>query len=83
MSATPSKINPSSEMLSKAVVGGAGLSVPPITPPCGMGVVVLFVPLASMQNKSPIEMQADMGLPWSWSGPNGDPYWFPQNRSAE
>lgn len=81
MSATPSKINPSSEMLSKAVVGGAGLSVPPITPPCGMGVVVLFVPLASMQNKSPIEMQADMGLPWS--GPNGDPYWFPQNRSAE
>lgn len=73
-------MNPKSEMLSKAVVGGAGLFLHhgATTPPDGMGALLLFVPLESMQNKSPIEMQADLGLPWS--GPAGEPYWFPPNQ---
>lgn len=64
----------------QAVVGGAGMGIPPGsgTPPDGMGVVLLYVPLAVMDGKSPIEMQAEMSLPWS--GPNGEPFWFPQNR---
>jgi len=81
---TPSrKINPDSAILSQAVVAGAGMFLPPnvLTPPPGMGAVVLFIPLACMQDKSPIEMQADMGLPWC--GPNGAPYWFPQNQPPE
>lgn len=72
-------INPDSKILSTAVVGGAGLFLPPDAgmPPPGMGAVVLFVPLESMQNASPIEIQADMGLPWC--GPNGEPFWFAEN----
>lgn len=64
----------------QAVVGGAGMGIPPGagTPPDGMGVVLLYVPLTVMDGKSPIEMQDEMGLPWS--GPNGEPFWFPQNR---
>lgn len=73
--------NVNSEMLSEAVVGGAGLMLPPDAgiPPKGMGAVLLYVPLKVMQGKSPVEMQADMGLPWA--GPNGEPTWFPQNQS--
>ena len=75
-------VNPNSEMLSKAVVGGAGMGLPPGagTPPPGMGAVLLYVPLDCMEDKSRIEMQADMGLPWS--GPNGEPFWFQQNQPA-
>lgn len=72
-------INVKSEMLARAVVGGAGMSLPPGagTPPPGMGAVLLYVPLEAMEDKSPIEMQADMGLPWA--GPDGEPFWFPGN----
>lgn len=49
-------------------------------PPRGMGAVLLYVPLEAMQDKSPIEMQADMGLPWA--GPGGEPVWFPQNQAS-
>lgn len=75
-------INLNSEMLAMAVVGGAGMGLPPGagTPPPGMGAVLLYVPLSAMAGKSPIEMQADMGLPWA--GPNGEPFWFPQNQPA-
>lgn len=69
-----------SRFFEEAVVGGAGMGIPPGAgnPPAGMGVVLLYVPLSVMDGKSPIEMQADMGLPWS--GPNGEPYWFPENQ---
>lgn len=70
-----------SKMLAKAVVGGAGMGIPPgaCEPPAGMGAVVLFVPLDAMAGMSPIEMQADMGLPWA--GPGGEPCWFPGNEA--
>lgn len=73
------KLNSESEILSKAIVGGAGMSLPPDLgqPPKGMGAIVLFVPLEVLSCKSPIEMQADMGLPWA--GPGGEPSWFPDN----
>ena len=75
-------VNIKSEMLAKAVVGGAGLGLPPGagTPPPGMGAVLLYVPLEAMRDKSPVEMQADMGLPWA--GPNGEPFWFPENQAT-
>ena len=70
------------QFFEQAVVGGAGMGIPPGagTPPAGMGAVLLYVPLSVMDGKSPIEMQAEMGLPWS--GPNGEPFWFPQNQPA-
>ena len=72
-------IKPDSTILSAAVVGGAGLALPPDAgiPPPGMGAVLLYVPLEVIGGKNPGEMQADMGLPWA--GPNGEPYWFPAN----
>lgn len=45
--------------------------------PPGIGAVVLFVPLENMHSASPVEIQADMGLPWC--GPNGEPFWFAEN----
>lgn len=71
-------INIDSQILSSAVVGGAGLALPPGAgnPPPGFGAVLLYVPLSILHGKSPVEMQADLGLPWA--GPNGEPQWFPQ-----
>lgn len=68
--------NPESKMLAQAVVGGVGLSIPPDagTPPEGMAAVLLYVPLSLVNAKSPIDIQADLGLPWS--GPAGEPIWF-------
>lgn len=66
--------NPESKMLANAIVGGAGMGMPGVTPPRGMGAVLLYVPLDSIQGKSPVEMQADLGLPWHCEG--GQPIWF-------
>ncbi|MDN0082451.1 hypothetical protein QU487_06740 [Crenobacter sp. SG2305] len=67
--------NPESTLLAKAVVGGAGLNIPPGTvPPEGMGAVVLFVPLEQMVGKTVMEIQSDLGLPWHAEG--SDPVWF-------
>lgn len=76
-------LNVNSEMLAKAVVGGAGLGLPPGAgiPPRGMGAVLLYVPLSAMAGKTPVEMQADMGLPWA--GEEGEPVWFPENDLSE
>lgn len=76
-------IKPNSKILTQAVVGGIGLSLPPgsTTPPKGMACVVLFVPAEAIKGMSPIEMQADMGI--AWSGENGAPFWFPQNEGVD
>lgn len=74
--------NPDSILLSSAVVGGAGLSLPPdIKPPDGMAVVVLFVPIETMLGKSPIAIQDDLGLPWNMVG--GEPVWFDELLAAK
>ena len=66
--------NPQSRMLSKAVVGGAGIGFPPsMKPPAGMGAIVLYVPIEQIVGKSILEMQSDIGLPWSVEG--GQPVW--------
>ena len=61
-------------MLSGAVVAGAGLGMPGVNPPPGMAAVLLYVPAGEISNKSPIDIQADLGLPWHAEG--GDPIWF-------
>lgn len=53
-------------------------------PPPGMGVVLLYVPLHALSGKSALEVQADMGIPWS--KPNGEPplaRQFPHERSSK
>lgn len=64
--------NPTSKILSNAVVGGAGMGMPGVEMPKGMGAVLLFVPLTEMQGKSPIELQADLGLPWACEDESGN-----------
>lgn len=67
--------NPNSVLLSKAVVGGAGLSFPAdMEPPKGMGMVLLFVPLRELTSRDMPELQADLGLPWS--DQDGQPVWI-------
>lgn len=66
--------NPNSKMLENAVVGGAGIGMPGITPPAGMGAVLLFVPLTEIMGKSAFEMQADLGIPWHCV--DGPGVWF-------
>lgn len=67
--------NPHSQMLACAIVGGAGLTLPPkVDVPEGMAAVVLFVPMEHVIGKSPIEIQEDLGLPWYCNG--GSPAWF-------
>ena len=68
--------NPMSRLLSRALVGGAGLAVPPeaFQPPPGMGAILLYVPLEDVC-KNPLEIQADLGIPWNMGG---QPYWFDQ-----
>lgn len=67
--------NPQSRMLANAVVGGSGLGIPPdSTPPAGMAVVVLYVPIEQMVGKNPVDIQRDLGLPWYAEG--GPAVWF-------
>ncbi|WP_199918420.1 hypothetical protein [Pseudomonas veronii] len=66
--------NPTSKMLAKAVVAGAGIGMPGVTPPPGMGAVLLYVPLGDILGKSPIDIQADLGMPWHVE--DGPGVWF-------
>lgn len=67
--------NEASQMLASAIVGGAGLTLPPgVAVPDGMAAVVLFVPMEQMIGKSAIEIQHDLGLPWHME--NSKPVWF-------
>ena len=67
--------NPKSNMLSNAVVGGVGLSLPPdATTPDGMAAIVLYVPIDQILGKNPMELQLDLGIPWYTEG--GPPSWF-------
>lgn len=72
--------NPESKLLARALVGGAGILVPQgaIEPPPGMGAIILYVPLEDVC-KDPLEIQADLGIPWSM---DGQPYWFDQETRA-
>lgn len=72
MRATP---NPLSKILSNAVVGGAGSELPlNANPPKGMAVVLLYVPVGHIEGKTPIDIQEDIGLPWSTT--EGKGVWF-------
>lgn len=67
--------NKDSKILKKAIIAGAGLGLPPsVSIPDGMGAVLLFVPIELLGNKSIIEIQQDIGLPWH--AENGSGYWF-------
>lgn len=67
--------NPQSQLLNLAVIGGAGLSLPPdTTVPEGMAAVLLFVPINCMIGKTIPEIQTDIGLPWFADG--GESFWF-------
>lgn len=58
--------NPNSALLSQAIVGGAGLRLPPgLEPPPGMAMVLLYVPAKELTTRSMPEIQADLGLPWA------------------
>lgn len=61
--------NPHSKLLSKAVVGGAGLILPPaIQIPEGMAMVLLLVPMEEILGKTMPEIQDDLGIPWHDEG---------------
>lgn len=67
--------NPKSQLLAGAIVGGVGLTAPRnATPPEGMGLVLLYVPLEELADKNPLDIQADLGLPWFCH--NGPPMWL-------
>lgn len=68
--------NPDSKLLRHAIIGGAGLCLPPgeLTAPQGMAMVILLVPLKQLTGMSPPDIQQDLGLPWS--GSQGEPRWF-------
>lgn len=68
--------NPASNILATAVVGGAGLAIPPMlnTPPKGMAAIVLYVPVEHIAGKTVIDIQRDIGLPWHVEG--GPGMWF-------
>jgi hypothetical protein len=67
--------NPDSALLRNAVIGGAGLGVPPDSePPAGMGCVLLYVPLQQLVAMAPPDIQSDLGLPWAVDG--GGSAWF-------
>lgn len=67
--------NPNSKLLKQAIIGGAGMGVPPDSaPPPGMAVVLLYVPTATLTGMTPPDIQTDMGLPWAING--GGQAWF-------
>lgn len=67
--------NPHSQILSKACVGGVGLCIPkPETPPDGFAAVVLYIPIESINGKTAVDIQKDLGLPWYCDG--NDPVWL-------
>lgn len=67
--------NPKSSILAKAVVGGAGIGLPPgFELPDNMAAVILLVPIDKIVGKSPAEIQTDLGLPWAME--DGEPFWF-------
>ena len=72
--------NPKSKLLAQSIVGGAGLTLPPqVTPPSGMALILLYVPLNEIAGKNPAQIQADLGIPWSLN--HGQPYWFEENKT--
>ena len=69
--------NPKSQMLENAVVGSAGISWEGVTPPPGMGAVLLYVPISEVLGKSPLDIQSDLGMPWHCEG--HPPVWFDEH----
>lgn len=63
--------NPESKMLAKAVVAGAGMGMPGVELPEGMGAVLLYVPLSEFAGKSIHDIQADLGIRWHMEGGPG------------
>jgi hypothetical protein len=68
--------NPKSTILANAIIGGAGIGLPPEqSAPRGMGCVLLYTPVGGIIGKSIIEIQQDVGLPWCM-GNDGAGFWF-------
>lgn len=73
--------NPNSKLLTKAIVAGAGLNIPQgVQPPAGYGAVLLFIPATELSKLNPLEIQADLGMPWS-DGTSGPGVWFDDLKS--
>lgn len=69
------EVNPDSEILRNAIIGGMGLgSLRPTIPPPGMWVVALYIPLAYLTSNGINAIQNDLGLPWYCEG--GEPVWI-------
>ncbi|KZN20808.1 MULTISPECIES: hypothetical protein [Pseudomonas] len=76
--------NPTSKILANAVVGGAGMGMPGIDMPKGMGAVLLYVPIADIAGKHPMEIQADLGLAWAVEDESGtcSGIWFDEIKQS-
>lgn len=73
--------NPQSKLLQQAVVGGAGLGIPQnMQLPPGCAAIVLLVPATVLTQMNPMQIQADLSLPWS-DGTAGPGVWFEDFKS--
>ncbi len=59
--------NPESQILPRAIIGGAGMELPPSAsvPPQGMGAVLLYIKASHHLATNTKAIQDDLGLPWS------------------
>ncbi len=70
------------KILEKAIIAGVGVGSPQTSePPEGYGSIVLHIPVNEITGKTPIEIQADLGLPWSDGTDDG--FWFKENSPEE
>lgn len=64
--------NPKSELLAGAIIGGAGIGLPPSQEaPEGRAFVLLLVPQEQVLGRTALELQNDIGLPWHMEGGEG------------
>jgi len=67
--------NPMSKLLRQAVIGGAGIALPPdMAPPAGKAMVLLYVPIGELASLAITDIQSDLGIPWS--DQDGNPVWL-------
>jgi hypothetical protein len=65
--------NPESKALEESLVGGVGIRLPEgaVEPPEGYAAIVLYVPIQHVTGQDVIQLQNDLGIPWTIRDENG------------